>query len=187
MPRSALITGSTRGIGRATAEALADIGYHVIVTGRSFVDAEKVAGQLRSVGFRASGAGMDVADPASVDRAADQIEAFTDTLDVLVNNAGILPEAVVTDEGSFVSPKVLEETFRVNTFGPAHVIDRLLPWVRNAPAGRIVNVSTVMGSLSAQLDPESPYYSMILRRTRRPRPHSTASPSGSANSSRTAR
>lgn len=162
MPRRALITGSTRGIGRASAVMLAEAGYHVIVTGRSGPDAERTAGELRGAGLEAVGIGMDVADPASVDRAGDQIEEFADTLDALVNNAGVLPEAVDMGEKSFVTPKVLEETFRVNTFGPAHVIERFLPLVRRATAGRIVNVSTTMGSLSEQLNPDSPYYGMVV-------------------------
>lgn len=162
MPRTALVTGSTRGIGRETVEALADIGYRVIVTGRSQRDADKAASEMRDAGHDAIGIGLDVGDPASVDRAGDDVEQITDSLDVLVNNAGILPEAVDDSAALFVSPRVLEETFRVNTFGPAFVVERFLPLIQRALAGRIVNVSTSMGSLSEQLNPQSPYFGMVV-------------------------
>ena len=79
-------------------------------------------------------------------------------MDVLVNNAGILPEATDGQTHEFASIEMFERTFRTNVFGPVAVIEAFLPLLRASDAGRVVNVSSVMGSMTDQADPASPYY-----------------------------
>ncbi len=65
---------------------------------------------------------------------------------LLINNAGILPEATANGASNFVQPAAAEDTLRTNILGPMMVIEAMLPLLRRSPAGRIVNVSTTMGS-----------------------------------------
>ena len=69
---------------------------------------------------------------------------------MLVNNAGILPEATDTATPEFASVEMFERTYRTNVFGPVAVTEAFLPLLRRSTAGRIVNVSTTMGSLSSK-------------------------------------
>jgi NAD(P)-dependent dehydrogenase (short-subunit alcohol dehydrogenase family) len=83
-------------------------------------------------------------------------------LDILVNNAGILPEATDGEQHEFTSFPLFKQTFATNVFGPVAVTEAFLPLLRKSRAGRIVNVSSTMGSLSDQVNPGSPYYSTVL-------------------------
>jgi NAD(P)-dependent dehydrogenase (short-subunit alcohol dehydrogenase family) len=136
----ALITGSTRGIGREVARQLAARGYHVIVTGR---DADTAARAASEIGSGAVGHALDVSDPRSIDALARSVVR----LDVLVNNAAIL-----IDEGKSivdVEPGEFEETWRANTLGPFLMIKRFAPLLRKSRHGRVVNVSSGAGQLSS--------------------------------------
>jgi NAD(P)-dependent dehydrogenase (short-subunit alcohol dehydrogenase family) len=130
----------------------------VIVTARSLPAAEAVATQI---GTDAIAVELDVLDPASVRAAARRVDELTGGIDVLVNNAGILPEAT-TQGGDIVDVDVFQQTYATNVFGAVSVLQEFLPQLRRSPAGRIVNVTTTMASLTDQTDPESPYYSMVV-------------------------
>lgn len=158
----ALVTGSTRGIGLATARRIADDGSHVILTGRDDAAGRYAVEQLEREGRSASFIPMDVTDPESVSAAADVVAAEHGRLDVLVNNAGILPEATNTEPKEAVDLAMFTTTFATNLLGPVAVLEAFLPLVRKSTAGRIVNVSTTMGSLQDQTDPASPYFSMVV-------------------------
>ncbi|MGW0003565.1 SDR family NAD(P)-dependent oxidoreductase [Nocardia grenadensis] len=157
-----VVTGATRGLGRATATAFARAGYRVIVTGRRAPAVNAVVDELRSAGSAAEGEILDVCSADSARCLRDSLGERYDHIDVLVNNAGILPEATATGTVNFAHPGAFTETLMTNTFGPANVIEALLPLVRRAPAGRIVNISSEMGSLTEQRNPESAYYSMVV-------------------------
>jgi NAD(P)-dependent dehydrogenase (short-subunit alcohol dehydrogenase family) len=130
--RTALITGGSRGLGRALAGALVDRGWRVIIDGR---DAQHLASAARQLG--AEPIVGDVADP--VHRVALRA-AVGGGLDLLVNNASVLgpsPQPALAE----YPMDVLEEVYRVNTFAPLALVQALLPALR-ATGGRIVNVSS---------------------------------------------
>ncbi len=119
---------------------------------------------------------MDVTDPASVRAAAAEVSERLGHLDVLVNNAGILPEATNADVKEVLDLAMFEQTYATNVLGPVAVVEAFLPLIRKSPAGRIVNVSSTVGSLAHQTDPNSPWYSMVvLKPTSPPRLPSTRS------------
>lgn len=158
----ALVTGAGRGIGRAAADRLAHEGHHVIVTARHLDAAQREADRLNQAGLAASALSLDVTDATSVRAAADQVARRFGHLDVLINNAGILPEAVVAEPAEAVDATLFRTTFDTNLFGAVSVLEAFLPLLRNSTAGRVVNVTTTMGSLTDQTDPASPYYPMVV-------------------------
>ncbi|MFE6968227.1 SDR family NAD(P)-dependent oxidoreductase [Isoptericola sp. NPDC057653] len=165
MTTVALVTGGTRGLGRAVVEALATQGAAVLLAGRSADAVCHEVAALRANGLDVTGVTLDVDDPASVRAAAAEVAHRFDHLDILVNNAGILPEAGAdpTRHGPrFADPRVLEQTFRTNVFGPVAVIEEFLPLLERSAGARIVNVSSTMGSLTDQQDPDSPWFGMVL-------------------------
>jgi NAD(P)-dependent dehydrogenase (short-subunit alcohol dehydrogenase family) len=105
---------------------------------------------------------MDVTDAASVRAAAEEVCQRFGHLDVLVNNAGILPEATNAHPAEVVDLAMFEQTYATNVLGPVAVVEAFLPLLRKSAAGRIVNVSSSMGSLAHQTDPDSPWHSMVV-------------------------
>ena len=87
---TALVTGATQGIGRATAFALGRAGYRVGVCARTAAAVEQLVGELRGAGIEAAGRAGDVADPAQVDGVVRHVAEALGEVDVLVNNAGVL-------------------------------------------------------------------------------------------------
>jgi NAD(P)-dependent dehydrogenase (short-subunit alcohol dehydrogenase family) len=161
MTKIAVITGANRGLGFATARRLAQAGTKVLVGARTLANGEEAAGRLREEGFDAEALLLDVDSPASVQEAAQRVEAEHGRLDILINNAGILPEATAGD----VDPhdlRLYRETFETNVFGAVSVTNAFLPLLRRSASGRIVNVSSTMGSLTDQSDPSSPYYGVVV-------------------------
>ena len=160
--RIALITGANRGLGLATARRLGEDGCVVVVAARQASDGAAAAEALRGEGIAAESVVLDVTDHDSVRAAASELERRHGRLDVLVNNAGILPEATTADAAWPLDLELLRRTFETNVFGAAAVTQAFVPLLRQAPAGRIVNVSSTMGSMADQLDPASPYFSLVL-------------------------
>ncbi len=124
---------------------------------------------MRQDGLDVQALELDVTSAARIAAGADQVERNQGRLDVLVNNAGILPEATDATEHHFANPDLVRATFEVNVFGPVAVTEAFLPLLRRSAGARIVNLSTTMGSLSDQADPGSPYYGTIVPATRAPR------------------
>ena len=158
----ALVTGANRGIGFATARQLAERGMRVLVGSRDESRGRVAAAQLRADGFDVEALTLDVEDDQSVVAAADHVGAMYGQLDVLVNNAGILPEATASGAAAPVDLDLFRLTFETNLFGAVRVLQHFAALVEKAPAGRIVNVSTTMGSLSEQQNPQSPYYGLVV-------------------------
>ena len=158
----ALVTGAGRGIGRATARRLARDCRHVILTARETSAVEEVADRLRREGSAASTLQLDVTDDDSVRAASAEVARRFGHLDVLVNNAGVLPEATHANPAEAVDVAMFRQTFETNLFGAVAVLEAFLPLIRRSPSGRIVNVTTTMASLTDQTDPASPYYGTVV-------------------------
>ncbi|GAB2564809.1 SDR family NAD(P)-dependent oxidoreductase [Nocardia heshunensis] len=150
MAEIAVVTGSTRGIGYETALALGLAGYTVIVTGRSREAAEIAARGLGERGVDARGYELDVTSFESVQRLADVIARDHGRLDVLVNNAGIAAEWEAPGRSEFAHPESVRRTLDTNVIGVFHTVEGLLPLLRRSDSGRIVNVSSFVGSLTLQ-------------------------------------
>ncbi|WP_433534593.1 SDR family oxidoreductase [Micromonospora sp. CA-249363] len=158
----ALVTGANKGIGLATARRLARECGHVIVAARNTEAGQQATDRLSREGFSVSHLTMDVTNAASVRAAAADVSERFGHLDVLVNNAGILPEATHADPKETLDLAMFEQTYATNVLGPVAVIEAFLPLIRKSSAGRIVNVSSAVGSLAHQTDPNSPWYSMVV-------------------------
>lgn len=159
----ALITGSARGLGLETSRQLAARGANVIIAARDAAKAEMAAESLRDQGFEASALKLDVTNEADRRAAYAAIERAHARLDILINNAGILLDSV--DGGtpadpppSGALPSTVRETFEANFFAPVFLTQTLLPLLKRSGAGRVVNVSSIRGSLTHLSDPTSPVY-----------------------------
>jgi NAD(P)-dependent dehydrogenase (short-subunit alcohol dehydrogenase family) len=161
MTNIAVITGANRGLGFATARRLGQSGTTVLIGARMLAKGEEAAGRLRAEGLDAQALQLDVDSPASVHDAAQRVEREYGRVDILINNAGILPEATATESGP-LDLRIYRQTFETNVFGAVSVTQAFLPLLRRSPAGRIVNVSSTMGSLTDQSDPSSPYYGVVV-------------------------
>jgi len=159
----ALVTGANKGIGLQIAKDLVALDFIVVVGSR---DLERGLTAARVVGPGGHAVQLDVTDVASIARAEQRIRADFGRLDVLVNNAGISysgdPAASFEDKVNTGRPSTasLSETravFETNVFGVIAVTQAMLPLLREAPAGRIVNVSSTVGSLALQTDPANPF------------------------------
>jgi NAD(P)-dependent dehydrogenase (short-subunit alcohol dehydrogenase family) len=156
----ALVTGANRGLGYATTRALAQAGFCVLLAGRDPGKIEQAASALRAEALDVQALSLNVTSATSVAAAVEQVERDHGHLDVLVNNAGILPEATDSDQHDFAGAAMFEKTFQTNVFGVVAVTEAFLPLLRRSAMARIVNVSTTMGSLADQSNPDSPWYQL---------------------------
>jgi NAD(P)-dependent dehydrogenase (short-subunit alcohol dehydrogenase family) len=150
----ALVTGANKGIGFEIARGLAERGIAVLIGARDEAAGLEAAAALHRQGLAADAIQLDVTDPASVARAAETISDRWGRLDVLVNNAGILlgkEELPSTTELA-----LMRQVYETNVFGVVAVIQAMLPLLRESSAGRIVNMSTGLASLTLTRGPEAP-------------------------------
>ncbi len=159
----ALVTGANKGIGHEIARQLAAQGYTVLLGARDEARGREAAAQIDG-DVRAIA--LDVIRPETITAAAQRIRAELGRLDVLINNAGIsstlgpkaaLGDIVAAGRPSTATLAEVRAVFETNVFGPVAVIQAMLPLLREAPAGRIVNVSSGGGSLSLLSDPATPF------------------------------
>jgi NAD(P)-dependent dehydrogenase (short-subunit alcohol dehydrogenase family) len=142
----ALVTGANRGIGREVARQLADRGYTVLLGARDERKGRVAADELSEAGGEARSVVLDVADPASVERAAGRLREDPGELDVLVNNAGIGSDFGIA--GADPDFDALQRALDTNFFGAYRLTIALLPLLRKSKNPRIVNVSSGMGGIS---------------------------------------
>jgi NAD(P)-dependent dehydrogenase (short-subunit alcohol dehydrogenase family) len=163
----ALVTGANKGIGLQIAKDLAARGLMVLVGSRNIEHGGTAA---RSIGAQARALQLDVTSDASIAAAAERIRNDLGRLDVLVNNAAIsttakpdlsFDEILKAGRPSVASLADVRAVFETNVFGVIAVTQAMLPLLREAPAGRIVNVSSEVGSLTKQTDPTNPYRSIL--------------------------
>jgi NAD(P)-dependent dehydrogenase (short-subunit alcohol dehydrogenase family) len=164
----AVVTGANQGIGLQIAKDLVAHGFTVLVGSRNFERGEAAA---KTINGDARVLQLDVTDPPSIAAAAERIGNEFGRLDVLVNNAAIsntrmLPGMTVEEYSKSTGPSVvsLDEVravFETNVFGVLAVTQAMLPLLRQAPAARIVNVSSGAGSLTLNSDPAFPWRSIF--------------------------
>lgn len=142
----ALVTGANKGIGLEIVRSLAGHEMTVLLGGRDLERREQAAAALRADGLDVHPIALDVADPSTIEAAARYVDEHFGHLDVLVNNAGTsggfehLPSEADLD--------VVREVFDTNVFGVVRVINAVLPSLKRAAAGRIINVSSDWGSMT---------------------------------------
>jgi NAD(P)-dependent dehydrogenase (short-subunit alcohol dehydrogenase family) len=153
----ALITGANRGIGFETARQLGQQNVIVVVAARTFDAAQQAAQKLASENIEAYPVALDVNKDEDRKAAAKVVTDKFGRLDILVNNAG------VGGEGGILNPHTIETTdaefqnvFRTNVLSVISVTREFLPLLKKSAAGRIVNVSSILGSLTLQAMPNSP-------------------------------
>jgi NAD(P)-dependent dehydrogenase (short-subunit alcohol dehydrogenase family) len=165
----ALVTGANQGIGLQVAKELAANGFTVLVGSRNFASGQQAA---KTIEGDARAVQLDVTDRASIAAAADRIRSELGRLDVLVNNAAIsnirkqqlgmsLADYAKISRPSNVSIDEMRAVWETNVFGVLAVYQAMLPLLRAAPAARIVNVSSGVGSLTTNADPAFSYRSFF--------------------------
>jgi NAD(P)-dependent dehydrogenase (short-subunit alcohol dehydrogenase family) len=159
------ITGANKGIGLETARGLGKLGIAVVLGSRDEANGRAAAETLKSEGIKnVEPVRFDVTRPEDHRAIARHLGDRYGKLDILVNNAGVM-----LDKGDFgapggfnttpsVSPEALRQTFETNFFAVVALTQALLPLIRKAPAGRIVNLSSILGSLTLHADPKSDIY-----------------------------
>lgn len=163
----ALVTGANKGIGLQIAKDLVAKGMTVLVGSRSLENGETAAD---SIGPDARAVQLDVTEPASIAAAAARIQSEFGRLDVLVNNAGVShpgkPDDAFPSNFNFNSLATaslddIRAVWEVNVFGVIAVTQAMLPLLRNAPAGRIVNMGSTGGSLAWNSEPNNSHRAMF--------------------------
>jgi NAD(P)-dependent dehydrogenase (short-subunit alcohol dehydrogenase family) len=148
--RIALVTGANKGIGKEISRQLAMKGVLVVMGSRDPGRGELAVAEFREHGLPVELLPLDVTSQPSVDRAAAEIERRHGRLDILVNNAGIARDWYPASE---LSVETLQETFDTNAFGVFRVTKAMIPLLRKSAHGRIVNISSSLGSLTRHTDP----------------------------------
>jgi NAD(P)-dependent dehydrogenase (short-subunit alcohol dehydrogenase family) len=158
--RIILITGANKGIGLETARQLGQQGHTVLVGARDAARGQEAVDKLVRDGIDAHLVQLDVTDADSIARAARSIGERFGRLDTLINNAGISSEER-DSKPSQVPLTAWRTTYEVNLFAVVAVTQAMLPLIKKSPAGRIVNVSSILGSLTLHSDPASQIYSSL--------------------------
>lgn len=158
----AFITGGNRGLGFQTALDLGHQGIRVVIGSRELAQGEKAVAKLRAEGVDADVLLFDITRTASHKAAYDYFNSKYGHLDILVNNAGIaaggFPGEGPEHRAADVPLDLLHRVFETNFFSQVALTETLLPLIKKSAAGRIVNLSSILGSLNLHADPNSPIY-----------------------------
>jgi len=140
----ALVTGASRGIGRSIALMLAREGADVVVTGTTQPHADEVASELAALGVRALPLAADVSSSIEVERMCGAALSVFKRVDLLINNAGITHRAPISE----MTDADFDRVIGVNLAGPFYVARRLIPGMVERRFGRIINISSISGTLA---------------------------------------
>jgi NAD(P)-dependent dehydrogenase (short-subunit alcohol dehydrogenase family) len=165
MKKIALITGASKGLGFETALQLGKKGFTVIVTARTQHKSDEAATKLKTKDIDALGVQLDVNNSKDITNLVSFLTERFGKLDILVNNAGVqldFPGFMPGNSTETLSMEILKQTFETNFFAPIALTQKLLPLLKKSDAGRIVNVSSIMGSLALHADAGSPIYGIKL-------------------------
>jgi NAD(P)-dependent dehydrogenase (short-subunit alcohol dehydrogenase family) len=158
--KTALITGANKGIGFEVARSLATQGLTVLLGARNAALGEAAAAKLRANNLDVRFVPLDLDRNETFASAAALIASDYGHLDILVNNAAIVDRA--DGPPSTASIPALERVFHTNFFQTVALTQVILPLLRKAPSARVVNVSSGLGSLTLNADPNSPYASVKI-------------------------
>ncbi|MCX5496474.1 SDR family oxidoreductase [Kaistia dalseonensis] len=158
--RIALVTGANKGIGLEIARQLAEAGVTMIIGARDPDRGMAAVADLAAQGLEAEFVRLDLTDEAGIAAAAAEIATRHGRLDILVNNAGIVDEG--DGPPSVATTRAVRRILETNFIGTLAVTQAMLPLLRRSAAGRIVNLSSSLGSLAGNGDPSSPYYAARL-------------------------
>ena len=165
MKKIALITGASKGLGFETALQLGKKGFTVIVTARTQHKSDEAVTKLKTKDIDALGVQLDVNNSKDITNLVSFLTERFGKLDILVNNAGVqldFPGFMPGNSTETLSMEILKQTFETNFFAPIALTQKLLPLLKKSDAGRIVNVSSIMGSLALHADAGSPIYGIKL-------------------------
>jgi NAD(P)-dependent dehydrogenase (short-subunit alcohol dehydrogenase family) len=140
--RVALITGGSKGLGRAIAEALARAGADVALVSRTQAELDAAAATVQEYGHRVAAVRADVTDEASVAHAVQQVVDHFGTIDILVNNAGIGDTQAVVD----MDAAHWDQVMQVNVRGPMLCCKHVGPHMMQRRSGKVINVASVMAT-----------------------------------------
>src|SRR5947207_3509650 len=143
---TALITGSTSGIGRAVANKLVAVGIHIIVVGRDVERGKKTVAEIHAAGGQADFISSDLRDAESArELARKAIELGNGHVDILINNAGIYPFGLTHE----MTEEMFERVYSLNVKVPYFLVAELAPLMAKQGKGAIVNVSTMAADYGA--------------------------------------
>jgi NAD(P)-dependent dehydrogenase (short-subunit alcohol dehydrogenase family) len=158
----ALITGANRGIGFETARQLGQKSIKILVGARSEKNGKQAEAELKDQGFDAEFVLLDVDDAKTHESASRYIDETYGRLDILINNAGIFidqnEENGAPVAASKTSDEIFRKTFDTNFFNTVALTQKFIPLIKKSDAGRIVFLSSGLGSLNLHSDPASPIY-----------------------------
>lgn len=141
--RIALVTGSSRGIGAATAKALAKAGAHVILTARDVKALEAVEDEIHEAGGQSTIAPMDLAEQDAISRLASAIAGRWDKLDILVISAAYLPTLTPVTQ---IDQKQFSQALTINVLATQALLAAFDPLLKRADAGRVIGLTSSVGS-----------------------------------------
>ena len=157
MKKIAFISGADRGIGFETAKKLAELDITVILGSRDLSKGKKAVSELSSYGFDLDLVQYDASDFEAPQKIYDYIAKKYKKLDILINNAGVLLSGnLFVTNSSTISENDVKDTFQTNLFSVISLTQKLLPLIKKSDAGRIVNVSTILSSLTLHSAKNSP-------------------------------
>ncbi len=155
-----MITGANKGLGFEMARQLAQAGVTVVLAARDPQKGEAAAAKLREEGYDAHSFKLDVTETSDFAPAAAFLDQKFGHLDILINNAGVSGGELGSGKPSTVGSDLMQETFKTNFFAPVTLTQTLLPLLKKSDAGRIVNMSSILGSQALHADPKSPIYDL---------------------------
>ena len=141
--QTALVTGASRGIGAATAIALAEAGAHVIITARKVKELEAVEDKIHDAGGTSTIAPVDLTEPDAISRLATAIAGRWDTLDLMVISAAYLPELTPLSQ---IEPKQFNTAILTNVVATQALLAGFDPLLRRAKAGKIIGLTSSVGA-----------------------------------------
>lgn len=157
MEKVAFVSGANRGIGFETSKKLAEMGIKVILGSRDLKKGEEAVKKLELENIQADLVQYDAFDLNAPQKVFDYISDKYNKLDILINNAGVLLSGnLFVTNSSTVSDDDIKNTFQTNLFSVISLTQKLLPLIKKSDAGRIVNVSTILSSLTLHSAKDSP-------------------------------